>query len=107
MLADARPQARKNRKRIRWNTLRICRAENDPDACRLFAAVEWHDSDRLLRRHDIQGRSLRRPPPKTILALRQRRQKHSHHKNEQYRLRGVRKARFASHGEHFTTAEST
>ncbi len=24
------------------------RAENDADACRSFAAVEWHDSDRLL-----------------------------------------------------------
>jgi hypothetical protein len=38
----------KNRRRIRWNTLRIFRAENDSDACRSFAAVEWHDSDRFL-----------------------------------------------------------
>src|SRR5687767_6347823 len=26
----------------------LFRAENDPDGCRSFAAVEWHDSDRLL-----------------------------------------------------------
>ncbi len=45
---DARPQARKNRRRIRWNTLRILRAENDAAACRSFATVEWHDSDRFL-----------------------------------------------------------
>jgi hypothetical protein len=38
----------KNRRRIRWNTLRIFRAENDADVCRSFAAVEWHYSDRLL-----------------------------------------------------------
>ena len=48
MLADARPQGRKNRRRIRWNTLRIFRAEHDADACRSFAAVEWHYLDRLL-----------------------------------------------------------
>jgi hypothetical protein len=49
MCADARPQAlKKNRRRIRWNTLRIFRAENDADARRSFAAVEWHYSDRLL-----------------------------------------------------------
>jgi hypothetical protein len=26
----------------------LFRAENNPDACRSFAAVEWHYSDRLL-----------------------------------------------------------
>jgi hypothetical protein len=26
----------------------LFRAENDADACRSFAAVEWHYSDRLL-----------------------------------------------------------
>lgn len=31
-----------------WNTLRNFWAENDVDACRSFAAVEWHDADRLL-----------------------------------------------------------
>src|SRR5690348_2711774 len=48
MLAGARPQDRKNRRRIRWNTLRIFSAENDEDAARSFAAVEWNYSDRLL-----------------------------------------------------------
>jgi hypothetical protein len=48
MPADARPQARKNRRRIRWNTLRIFRAENDADVRTSFAAVERHYSDRLL-----------------------------------------------------------
>jgi hypothetical protein len=47
---DARPQARENRRRIRWNTLRIFRAENDADGCGSFAAVEWSMSDRLLAR---------------------------------------------------------
>jgi hypothetical protein len=41
-------QARNNRKRIRCNTLRIFRAENDLDADKSFAAPEWHGSDRLL-----------------------------------------------------------
>jgi hypothetical protein len=48
MLADARPQARKTGSvfaGIRWGCFR---AENDPDAFRSFAAVEWHYSDRLL-----------------------------------------------------------
>jgi hypothetical protein len=35
----------------RWNTLRIFRTQNDGDACRSFAAVEWHYSDRLLGRN--------------------------------------------------------
>ena len=48
MRPDARPQTRKNRKRIRWNTLRIFRAEHDADGRRLFAAVEWSMSDKLL-----------------------------------------------------------
>ena len=26
----------------------LFRAKNDADACRSFARVEWHDSDRLL-----------------------------------------------------------
>ena len=38
----------KNRRRIRWNTLRIFRAENYADTLRSFVAVEWHYSDRLL-----------------------------------------------------------
>jgi hypothetical protein len=45
MLADARPQALKNRRRVCWI---LFRAENDADACRSFAAVEWYDSDRVL-----------------------------------------------------------
>src|SRR5687768_11378236 len=32
---------------IRWG---FFRADNDEDTCRSFAAVEWHDSDRLLGR---------------------------------------------------------
>jgi hypothetical protein len=48
MLADAKPEARKNGRHIRWNTWRVFRAENDADACRSFAAAEWHGSDRLL-----------------------------------------------------------
>jgi hypothetical protein len=46
--ADARPQDRKHRRRIPWNTLRIFSAENDADAGRSFAAVESNYSDRLL-----------------------------------------------------------
>src|SRR6476660_3121114 len=34
---------------MRWNTLRIFLAESEADASRLCAAVEWHNSDRLLR----------------------------------------------------------
>src|SRR4029077_7230467 len=45
---DARPQARKNRRRIRWNTLRIFWAENRANVCGSFAAVERLISDRLL-----------------------------------------------------------
>jgi hypothetical protein len=35
----------------------LFRAENDADACRSFAAVEWHYSDRLLARFYGSGRS--------------------------------------------------
>jgi hypothetical protein len=45
---DARPQARKNWRRIRWNTLRIFRAENDTDGCGSFAAVGRSMSDWFL-----------------------------------------------------------
>ena len=46
---DARPQAWKNRRCIRWNPLRIFfRAEHDADGRRSFAAVEQSISDRLL-----------------------------------------------------------
>ena len=45
---DARPQAWKNRRRIRWNTLRVFWAENDAGGLRSFAAVERSTSDRLL-----------------------------------------------------------
>ena len=45
---DARPQARKNRRCIRWNTLGFFRAENDADGRGSFAAVERSMSDRLL-----------------------------------------------------------
>ena len=45
---DARPQARKDRRRIRWNTLRIFRAEHDADGRGSFAVVERSMSDRLL-----------------------------------------------------------
>ena len=48
LLVAARPQAQNNRRRIRWNTLRMFRAENDVDAGRSFAAVECHYSYRLL-----------------------------------------------------------
>ena len=51
MRPDARPQVWKNRKRIRWNTLRIFRAENDADGRGSFAAVERSMSDRLLTRN--------------------------------------------------------
>ena len=47
MLADARPQNRKPPRPIRWNTLRILRAEHNADVSRSFVAVEWHDSDRF------------------------------------------------------------
>jgi hypothetical protein len=47
---DARPQARKNRRCIHWNTLRIVSAENDADGRGSFAAVERAMSDRLLGR---------------------------------------------------------
>jgi len=47
---DARPQARNNRRRIRWNTLRIFLAETDADGRGSFAAVERSMSDRLLRK---------------------------------------------------------
>lgn len=54
---------RKNRRRIRWNTLRIFCAENDADACSSFAAAEWHDSDRLLGSEAWEeGRQLHRQP---------------------------------------------
>ena len=45
---DARPQAWKNRRCIRWNILRIFRAESDPDGRGSFAPVERSMSDRLL-----------------------------------------------------------
>ena len=49
MRPHARPQARKNRRRRRYNTLRIFfRTENDADDCGSFAAVERSLSDRLL-----------------------------------------------------------
>ncbi len=48
MLAGARPQNQPPPRPIRWNTLRILRAEHNADASRSFVAVEWHDSDRLL-----------------------------------------------------------
>src|SRR5919112_695169 len=41
---------RAKRRSFRGNTLRIFSAENDADACRSFAAVEWYYSDRLLER---------------------------------------------------------
>jgi len=47
VLPDAMPQARKDRRCIRWNTLRIFLAENDADGCGSFAAVERSMSDRL------------------------------------------------------------
>src|SRR5688500_7176715 len=62
MLADARPQARKNRKRIRWNTLRIFSGRERPRCLQMFAAVEWHYSDRLLESSSSGGR-LCEPPP--------------------------------------------
>src|SRR5437899_3219329 len=37
---EARPQARKNRRCIRWNTWRIFSAENDAEGRGSFAAVE-------------------------------------------------------------------
>ena len=48
MRPDARPQVWKNRRRSRWNTLRIFWAENDADGRGSFAAVEGYYSDRLL-----------------------------------------------------------
>jgi len=48
---DARPQARKNRRRIRWNMLGFFRAEHDADDRGSFAAVERSMSDRLLASH--------------------------------------------------------
>ena len=51
-LADERRKARKNRRRIRRNAVRIFWVENDADACGSFAAVEWHDSDKL----QVRGR---------------------------------------------------
>ena len=58
MLADARPQVPKTRKRIHWNrdpllcrlqwVPRIFGAENEADAGTAFAAVERSLSDRLL-----------------------------------------------------------
>ena len=47
---DARLQARKNRRCVRWNTLRIFLTEHDPDGRGSFAAVERSMSDRLLAR---------------------------------------------------------
>jgi hypothetical protein len=56
--SDARPQARKNRRCIRWNLdplqsrsngyPGLFEAENDADGCTSFAAVERSMSDRLL-----------------------------------------------------------
>ena len=43
----------KNRRRIRWNTLRIFRVENDADGHGSFAAVERSMSDRLLGRENV------------------------------------------------------
>jgi hypothetical protein len=40
MPVDARPQVRKNRRRIHRNTLRGFQGENDAGACRSFAAAE-------------------------------------------------------------------
>ncbi len=64
MLVAARPQAGKNRRRIRRNTFAgireaMFRAENDADACRSFAAAEWYDSHGLLARiiHDDSRRN--------------------------------------------------
>ena len=45
---DARPQARKSRRCIRWNTGRILRGENDVDRCGSFAVVKRSMSNRLL-----------------------------------------------------------
>ena len=58
---DARPQVRKNRRCIRWNTLRIFRAEHDADGRRSFAAVERSMSGRLqdsCYRPDIRARRI-------------------------------------------------
>ena len=48
-IAPAHPKRAKTRS-FRGNTVRIFRTENDADACRSFAVVEWHDSDKLLVR---------------------------------------------------------
>ena len=48
MWRDARPQARKNRRRIHWNTLRIFSGRERADGRGSFAAVERSMSDRLL-----------------------------------------------------------
>jgi len=37
--SDARPQAQKNQRCVRWNTLRIFLAEHDAGGCRSFGAV--------------------------------------------------------------------
>ena len=48
MRPDERRKARKSRRCIRWNTLKIFLAENDADGRGSFAAVERSMSDRLL-----------------------------------------------------------
>jgi hypothetical protein len=45
---DVRPQARKNRRCIRWNTLRIFLSEHGVDGRGSFAAAERLMSDRIL-----------------------------------------------------------
>ncbi len=48
MRPDARPQALKNQRCIRWNGLRIVLAEHDADGRGSFVAVKRSMSDRLL-----------------------------------------------------------
>jgi hypothetical protein len=71
LLADARPQVRKNRRRIRWNTLRIVSGRERRRCCRSFSAVEWYYSDRLLGKRKIRKKSrmlapARDPKMKTV-----------------------------------------
>ena len=54
MRPDERRKAQKNWRRIRWNTLRIFRAEHAADGCRSFAAVGWSMSDGLLPQNEAQ-----------------------------------------------------
>jgi hypothetical protein len=54
----ARPQARKNRRRIRWNPLRIFSGENDADGHGSFAALERSMLDRLLGREKVSNETI-------------------------------------------------